>query len=170
MSRAITSAVLLVVLCVTIAGVVLSSDAVPYRVYAVRSDSMYPAIPSKSAVIVREGAYRVGQAITFHTADGVVTHRLMSRNPDGTLQTKGDANETADPGSVSPRSVVGGVVAAPRMLGYWLVYFKSPLGLGSLVLALVCLWLVHSIASDFAEPAQARDEIASAGRRAGGLS
>ena len=58
--------------------------------------------------------------------DGVVTHRLVKRNADGTLVTKGDANQTADYGSLQPSQVIGGVVAAPRLVGYWLWYLKKP--------------------------------------------
>ena len=36
-------------------------------------------------------------------------------------------------------------MAAPRMVGYWIVYFKQPAGLASLFLAVICAWLVYSL-------------------------
>lgn len=39
----------------------------------------------------------------------------------------------------------GGVIAAPPLLGYLLVYLKNPLCVASIVLAMVCAWLASSI-------------------------
>jgi signal peptidase I len=108
-----------------------------HRIYAIKTGSMTPTIPASSLVVVELGKYRVGQPITFHWHGGIVTHRLVGVNPDGSLITKGDANRTPDPSSISPREVVGGVIAAPKYLGYWLMLLKSPLGfisLGAIVL------------------------------------
>jgi signal peptidase len=128
----------------------LATRVLPYDVYVVHTGSMSPTIPSKSAVIVREGEYRVGQVISYHTASGIVTHRLIGAAGDGLLRTKGDANRTADPSTISASQVIGGVVAAPRMVGYWIIYFKQPAGLASLFLAVICAWLVYSLPSDVA--------------------
>lgn len=117
----------------------------PYRVFIVHTGSMSPSIPSNSAVIVREGVYRVGQVISFETPEGVVTHRLVERRSDGTLVTQGDANRTPDPGTVSPSHVIGGVVAAPPMLGYALVFLRNPIGLASVALAVIGVWLLISL-------------------------
>lgn len=123
-------------------------EAPHYRVYAVSTGSMLPTIPPKSAVVVRRGVFEVGDVITFRTRNGLVTHRLIEVSANGGLRTKGDANETADPGSLSPDRVVGRVVAAPPMLGFWLVYLSTPAGLGSVVVLLISLWLIASLAED----------------------
>ena len=47
---------------------------------------------------------------------------------------------------VAPANVIGGVVAAPRQLGYWIVYLENPLGLGSAIGTVVCVGLIWSIA------------------------
>jgi signal peptidase len=117
----------------------------PFKVYVVHTGSMSPTIPSNSAVIVQKGVYAVGRVITFETPNGPVTHRLIERRPDGMLITKGDANETPDPGAISPSDVIGGVVAAPPLLGYGLTYLKNPLGLASLVVAIFAVWLLSSM-------------------------
>jgi signal peptidase I len=116
-----------------------------YKIYAVRSGSMKPTIPPRSAVIVKKGEYRTGQPITFLKGGSAVTHRFASVNPDGTFTTKGDANKAVDPWQLEKSHVVGGVIAAPRELGYWLLYLKSPLGLVSLVLSVVCIWQAWSL-------------------------
>ena len=71
--------------------------------------------------------------------------------PTDTLVTKGDANKSADPWSTTPSQVIGGVVAAPRMLGYWLQYLKDPAGLASLFMLIVCFWLLYSTTAELAE-------------------
>jgi len=122
----------------------LSTGLIPLRIYVVRTGSMAPTIQPNSAVIVQEGVYKVGQAITFRTRDGAVTHRLVEQRADGLLVTKGDANDTIDPGTISPADVIGGVVAAPPLIGRALVYLKNPVGLVSVLLALAVAWLLPS--------------------------
>ena len=137
---------------IILAGVLFVVGAFPYKMYIIYTGSMTPTIPPRSAVIVHEGPVQVGEVVTFRTQAGVVTHRLVKQLPDGTYQTKGDANETVDPGTIRASQIIGSVVAAPRRLGYWLVYFKSPIGLASLIIAIVAIWLLYSLASELAEP------------------
>ncbi|RKR73359.1 signal peptidase I [Frondihabitans australicus] len=126
---------------------VLATHALPYRVYVIHTGSMSPTIPSTSAVIVRTGEYRVGQVVSFETVDGVVTHRLTKIGPGGAITTKGDANSTADPYRLTTSAIIGGVVAAPRDLGYWLEFLKNPLGLATVLLGALVLWQIWSLAS-----------------------
>ena len=146
--------VVLAGLALLIPAVLLTVGVLPYQVYVVHTGSMSPTIPSKSAVVVKKGAYHVGQVITFDGVNGLETHRLIARKSDGTLVTKGDANRTPDPGTLRPSQVVGGVVAAPRMLGYWLVYLRNPAGMASVFLTVLCLWLIESITADLAKREQ----------------
>jgi signal peptidase len=146
MSRLRTAAILLLPMLV---GAVLALDLsglLPYRVYVIHTGSMSPAIPSRSAVVVREGRYHLGQAITFHVNGITVTHRLVAFNADGTLATKGDGNETRDPWRIRRSDVVGGVVLAPHLAGFALVYVRSPLGAGSILLALLAVWQTAGLA------------------------
>lgn len=126
---------------------VLAGHALPYRVYVIHTGSMSPTIPSTSAVVVRVGEYHVGQVVSFETVDGVVTHRLTKIGPGGAITTKGDANATADPYRLTTSAIVGGVVAAPREAGYWLVFLKNPLGLATVLLAVLVFWQLWSLAS-----------------------
>jgi signal peptidase len=140
---------LLAALCLglLIPATLMATGNARFKVFIVHTGSMSPTIPTNSAVIVERGVYRVGQVITFMTANGVVTHRLVAKQSDGTLVTKGDANATPDPGSLSPSAVIGGVVAAPPVVGWLLTYLKNPLGIASLVLAGFGLWLGRSLLS-----------------------
>jgi signal peptidase I len=115
--------------------------------FVVHTGSMTPTIPIKSAVLVEKGSYHVGQVISFREDGAVVTHRFVGLNVDGTLITKGDGNTTVDPWKTTRAEVIGGVVAAPRELGYWLMYFKNPAGVGSLVGCVICTSLIWSIAN-----------------------
>jgi signal peptidase len=117
------------------------------RIYVVHTGSMTPTIPIKSAVVVEKRSYHVGQIISFRENGAVVTHRFVGLNPDGTLITKGDANTTVDPWKTTRADVIGGVVAAPRELGYWLVYLRNPAGIGSLIGGVICLTLIWSMAN-----------------------
>ena len=150
---------LLVCLALVVPAALLASGKLPYQVYIVHTGSMTPTIPSKSAVLVKKGAYHLGQVISFRTQNGVVTHRLVKRGADGSLVTKGDANRTADPGSLRPAQVIGGVLAAPRALGYWLQYLKNPAGIGSLAMTIVCFWFAYSITVGLAERRQLQEVL-----------
>jgi hypothetical protein len=94
------------------------------------------------------GDIRVGDVITFRSprvrpeAGGratealtvpsrTYTHRVVARNPDGTLQTKGDLNATADPWRVDQGHLVGQVTARWWGIG-WLVEALPLLLLGGI--------------------------------------
>jgi signal peptidase I len=128
------------------AVVAYATHSVPYRLYVIHTGSMSPTIPPESVAVVRVGEYHVGQVITFNTFNGVVTHRLVSVK-DGMMTTKGDANATVDPWKLPTSNIIGQVVTAPKKLGYWMEYLKNPLGLASLLLAVVASWQIWSLAN-----------------------
>jgi signal peptidase len=130
----------------------------PYKVYIMHTGSMSPTIPPRSAVVVRERTYRVGEVISFIEDGNIVTHRLVAVNPNGTTDTKGDANSTIDPWHVPTSDIIGSVVAAPRMVGFLLVYIRSPLGDASILIASLCMWEMWSLAkaSDLARTPKLR--------------
>lgn len=137
--------VVLVGLVAISAFIVVSSGQFPYRVYAVLTGSMEPTLSPKTAVLVRKDQYRVGQPISFHEQGGIVTHRFVRMNLDGTITTKGDANSTVDPWTVPPSAVIGGVVASVPQLGYWLMYLRSPVGFASVLVGGLVLWQIWSL-------------------------
>jgi signal peptidase I len=130
---------------------IFASGALPYKVYVVHTGSMSPTITPKTAVVVREHQYHVGQVVTFVENGETVTHRLVSINAFGITTTKGDANATADPWHVPASQIIGGVVTTVPEVGYWLVYFKHPLGLASIVLALLVIWQIWALGATVSE-------------------
>jgi signal peptidase len=134
-------------LLVVAAVAVFASGVLPYKVYVLHTGSMTPTVPSKSAVIVHEHQYHVGQVVTFTENGQTVTHRLVSINAQGLITTKGDANATADPWHPPKSQIIGGVVATMPEVGYWLVYLKSPLGAASVLLAMLAAWQIWALGS-----------------------
>jgi signal peptidase len=134
------------------------SGTVPYRVYVIHTGSMSPTIPLRSAVIVREHQYHVGQVITFRVNGELVTHRLLSFNADGMTNTKGDGNKTADPWHVQRSAIVGGVVLAPHEVGFLLVYLKTPAGAASILLLILFIWQTFGLDREFEEKERQREK------------
>lgn len=129
-----------------------------YRLYIVHTGSMGNTIPSRSAVVVHKGQYHVGQVVSFTLHGETVTHRLVSIGSDGTITTKGDANRSADPWHPSTSNIIGGVVAAPRYLGWVLVYlFRTPTGGLSVILLLLCIWQSIRLGDVFDTPEAATE-------------
>lgn len=126
----------------------MTTGAVPYRGYVVQTGSMKPTIPPESLVIVQLDKYKVGQVITFYKGSEVVSHRLIAVNPDGSLSTKGDANQTDDPLTINRADVIGGVVSSIKGLGFWAMYFKNPLTYFLIVLAVFDVALIWSFVAD----------------------
>ena len=145
MKRLKGTVILLLVLAAVLTPVALvATGALPYRAYVVRTGSMSPTILPASVVLVEADQYEVGQVIAFRRADDRTTHRLVAINDDGTLTTKGDANDTIDPFTVPAADVIGGVIAFVPRLGYLVVYLQNPLALGSLIMCVLSLWYVGS--------------------------
>jgi signal peptidase len=96
--------------------------------YTVLTDSMRPAYPPGTMIVVRPvdaDDVALGTVITFQLASGqptVATHRVVSiaRRPDGELRflTKGDANNAPDQQWVRPEQVRGALWYAVPRLGY----------------------------------------------------
>jgi len=118
----------------------------PYKLYIVHNGSMSPTIPSGSAIIVWKGVYQLGQVIAFTENGQIVTHRLISINVQGLTTTKGDANATDDPWHVPKKQIIGGVVMAPRYLGYVITFVNSPFGLGSIFLVILVIMMIWKFA------------------------
>jgi len=150
--KRVAIALLALVLLAVVAGAAIAWSQ-GYRLYAVQSGSMSPTFPTGSLVVdgppaADGGAH--GEVITFKIGDGLVTHRVVESSPTG-LTTKGDANATDDPWTISQENVVGQVVAAVPRLGYVLVFFKQPSG----VLAVVTgLWTMIMLWKLFFPPAK----------------
>ena len=145
--RRIGVGLLVGVLATVAAGVgVLAHDG--YRIYVVHTGSMIPAYNPGDVVIDEPaGALRPGEVITFlHSglSSDLVTHRITDLQ-DGVIHTKGDANRTADVWDIRPDQVQGVVIGSVPRAGYVLVYLKSPIGIASVVTAILGLFLLYAL-------------------------
>ncbi len=156
--RVAVVALLLVVAAVGGEAAALWSGGV--RMYVVHTGSMTPTYRPGDIVIDRPVAAppRPGEVLTFRHSDrttDVVTHRVVARQPDGELTTKGDANPSDDAWSIRPSQVQGQVILGLRYAGYLAVYLQQPAGIASLattVLAVILLWQLFFSAAGRPEP------------------
>jgi len=109
----------------------------------INNGSMVPTLPVGTTVLVLPADHvSAGQIITFKDDDGfVVTHRVVGVASDGSISTKGDANQTVDLHTVPLRmDHVVGVVLGGFGVPWWSVV--------STMLALLALVLVLSSSND----------------------
>ena len=103
-------------------ALLLSTDL---PIVAVESDSMVPTF-AKGDILVLQGAspdmIAVGDIIVFSPPGQrvPVVHRVIARNPDGTFQTKGDANDRQLPyeTDIQPNEVHGRMLFVIPILGW----------------------------------------------------
>lgn len=101
-----------------------------YAQAVVASGSMEPALQVDDLVITKaEPIYAQGDIIMFVRDDMVVTHRIAQVEPEGFV-TKGDANDSADPGApVTLDDVIGRVVLTVPHVGAAIAFASSPFGM-----------------------------------------
>lgn len=112
----------------------------PIKPYVVLSGSMEPAIQTGAVAVVSPKAfgYSIGDIITYSLGNATtITHRVTSlkeENGQVVYQTKGDANENADPSVVPKSAVVGSVIFSVPYIGYAVDFAKKPQGFILLVI------------------------------------
>jgi len=102
----------------------------------VTSGSMVPTFRPGDVVLVekrRPEQLHPGMIVTFQApgAQELTTHRIVAlhRMPQGTfIQTKGDANATADPNLSPVTSVFGVLTGTVPWVGRWLAFYQSDRG------------------------------------------
>ena len=127
---------LLLVLVVMLGAATWGVATGQWRAHSVLSGSMEPRLPIGSVAIterVRTSSLQVGDVITFRepeNPDHLITHRIASiRKTAGRLhyETKGDANDSKDPWSVSLRGQSSyRVVAHVPYVGYVVTAVRDP--------------------------------------------
>jgi len=154
----------------------------------VRGPSMAPAIPIGALVVttpVEAAALAVGDVVSIRVGPELVvfTHRIVRvvpRQGETWIETKGDANDTSDPALIPASSVVGRVSLTVPVLGYLVVLLSSLSGvlllIGLVGVLLLGAWILDSVElEEQEEPAQevaveappARRRVASVHRGAG---
>lgn len=120
---------------------------------AVLSGSMEPTYHVGSLVFIQKvdpNDVEVGDSITFTIGtDTVVTHRVIEINKDEqSFNTKGDANDNADGGSVAFSNVKGKALGfSIPYLGFLAVYLNSTTGI-ILVVAFILIMMLISFIID----------------------
>lgn len=108
-----------------------------YKFLTVLTGSMEPEIKVGSLVVVKETPIKelnVEDIITYKTKSSLVTHRIVKINENGSLITKGDANNTCDIGEVKEDQLQGKVILRLNRLGTIMLYLKQNIKLVILVL------------------------------------
>ena len=128
--------VALIVLLMAAATFVFLAPRFGWSVDTVYSGSMEPQLKVGGVVVTRPVAaeeVEVGDIITFHSPlnDALTSHRVIAVEDSSPVQfqTKGDANENADPFVVPAQNLAGEVCFHMPYMGYAAQFIKSPLGL-----------------------------------------
>ena len=126
---------ILIILVILLCSLLVLPGIFGYRTYHVLSGSMEPKMPVGSLIYVQEGEpedVKEEDIIAFYSSledSGIITHRVVENNiVSGTFQTKGDANEKADPMPVSYDNYIGKVIFTIPWLGKVLTCMTSLYG------------------------------------------
>ena len=126
----------------------------------VRGPSMAPAIPIGALVVttpVEAAALAVGDVVSVRVGSeqAVFTHRIVRvvpRQGEIWIETKGDANGAPDPAILPSSSVVGRVALTLPLLGYLVVLLSSLSGVLLLIglsgVLLLGAWILESVELD----------------------
>ncbi len=131
-----------IILLMAVAVFTFVAPRLGWSVDTVFSGSMEPQLKVGGVAVTRPVAaeeIQVGDIITFYppTSEQLTSHRVIAVD-DGSafhFQTKGDANENADPFIVPAENVTGKVCFHIPYFGYAAQFIKTPLG----ILLTLCL-------------------------------
>ena len=124
----------ILMLSAVIAVIIAVSPVFGWRIDAVLSGSMEPAIQTGGVAVigpVSVSDIHVGDVIAYKIGNLNVCHRVIQVSEGEQLQftTKGDANNAPDPAPVLPGNVIGRVVFSVPLAGYLISFVKTPVGL-----------------------------------------
>jgi signal peptidase I len=95
-----------------------------YQFASVVSDSMAPLFRAGDLIIVKKEPFAVGDVVMFARGDSLVMHRLVEHPSEDTWRTRGDANASDDPWTISGEDIRGVVVASIRGFGKPLMWLQ----------------------------------------------
>lgn len=136
----------ILVLILVIVGVLLNKGGAPtimgYKVLTVLTGSMEPELNVGTLILVKETPIKelkIEDIITYKTENNssLVTHRIVEINEDGSLITKGDANNTEDIGEVGEEQVQGKIIFKVSRLGGIMIFLKE-----NIVFVIILLTLI----------------------------
>jgi len=103
----------------------------------VQSGSMEPSIKTGSIVVINKASeykegdivtYQVGNNLGLRNPSNIITHRIFKIEDNGSIITKGDANDTPDSVNVTKNQIIGKVRLSLPFLGYAVSFAKSQTG------------------------------------------
>jgi len=108
-----------------------------WKLMAVQSGSMEPAIKTGSLVMIKKADdYQKEEVITYQNEQDsrvTATHRIVEIK-DGQFITKGDANNAVDTTAVPKNLILGKVTLVIPLLGYLISFIKTLPGLIILII------------------------------------
>jgi len=96
-----------------------------YKLIYVKSDSMAPLFKSGDLIFITKPPYEIkpGMVISFQIKNDIVTHRVVAVSDDGSITTKGDANNVIDDWGNLKIKKIGGIYRFKiPYLGYPIAY------------------------------------------------
>lgn len=102
-----------------------------YHTIAITGGSMAPTIAYGDAIIITRppAELQPGMIVTLEGQGNIVTHRLLEARTDGSLVTKGDANELAEEWAAGEARVAGLCRLRVPYAGYLWIYGQRLLGM-----------------------------------------
>ena len=83
------------------------------------------------AIALRKPAYEPGDLVVFSVGGGLVIHRLIRRNADGSWQTKGDNKPAVDPWRIDRQNILGSYVFSVAGAGARMRWIqRQPMAIG----------------------------------------
>ena len=106
------------------------------------SGSMEPTLSVNDLVFVRAtGDYEVGDVVVYQSGSSRVIHRIARILEDGSVITKGDANNTEDE-PVPAEDVKGEMVGKVPLIGAAVRFLQTPIGIIIVIAVLILLIVV----------------------------
>ena len=103
------------------------------------SGSMEPTLSVNDLVFVRAtGDYEVGDVVVYQSGSSRVIHRIARILEDGSVVTKGDANNTEDE-PIPPEDVKGEMVGKVPLIGAAVRFLQTPIGIIIVIAVLILL-------------------------------
>ena len=145
-------------LLATILGAVIVGRLVPlagHPTLVVAGGSMAPSISVGSAIIidpVDPADLAVGDLVSLQEAPGRATYthritRIVERDGTRWLETKGDANEAADPSLTAASGVIGRVAIVLPIIGFVIALMAQATGVASVLALAAALVVARALVS-----------------------
>ena len=133
------------VILMALAGMISFLDINPCVVV---SGSMEPEIPTGSLCFIdcQQKDPDIGDIICYKTEDLSITHRVVGVTDSGYI-TKGDSNDSADPGIVKQSQIFGTYLFDIPKLGYAVMFLKSVEGIVAALIGVLCFAILGYVLS-----------------------